>query len=581
MEKRKANMDNWLEHRVEGFAAGECERDITQSFVSRARAHGDKVSRGSLFRWFRGFQLNGFAALADSRNTFTHANPNRQAFVDELKRWYLSSKKRTRARCFDLASDAFEQKGITVPFGQKQAVRELAKIDPKVVAYRQLGVRAYNSTGGKYLKGRYDTLDSNELWVSDGHAFDFFVRVPGQTKLIRPTLVSWMDMRSRVIVGWRIVACAENQTVILDAFRQGVEQWGKPLRVFHDNGEAYDAKSLQGVTKSQRRKGERPAIDVGVFSRLGIEVEHALPYNAKSKTLERFHRTVKEKFSREIPTFCGGTTTERPFDVQKHKDGLNVPTLEDIAQLFGDFLEAEYHHHPHLGDGLKGKTPMQVFTANIRERRPVPVDLLDLELSRRVVVKVGRNGVRANNLDYESPELDRLLGSQVVVLVNDLDVSRVTIADLDGRIIGSASEIQGVPRNATSEQLSEAMRTIRRDARFVREAEPATRRLRVAPDTAGRLQRQAIQKRREHEAAIASMNLPAPVVRQHVPTIYGAPLVDQRAEDRPRLRLVGHEDEHAGDDDVIVYTPEQEEAIRRAADPFYFEPDSGRKAGNQ
>jgi len=33
------------------------------------------------------FWLNGFAAMVDSRNTFTHANPDRQTFVDELKRW--------------------------------------------------------------------------------------------------------------------------------------------------------------------------------------------------------------------------------------------------------------------------------------------------------------------------------------------------------------------------------------------------------------------------------------------------------------------------------------------------------------
>ena len=33
------------------------------------------------------FLLNGFAAMVDSRNAFTHANPDRQTFVDELKRW--------------------------------------------------------------------------------------------------------------------------------------------------------------------------------------------------------------------------------------------------------------------------------------------------------------------------------------------------------------------------------------------------------------------------------------------------------------------------------------------------------------
>ena len=502
MRRRKLILDEWLEARADGFASELSERSATETFVAERRGTAQRVSRGTLYRWLSAYTAAGLAGLVDSRQQVVEPDADVQWFTDELRRLYLSSRRRSAALCYDRAADRAMEENRPVPFSKRQAQRILKAIDPKVAAYHRCGSREYNARHGKHIIRSRD-VDANALWVSDGHRFDVFVAYQG--KQLRPILVSWMDEASRLIVGYTIVPRSENADAIRLAFRRGVARCGLPLAVYHDNGDSYLAKQLANVTRSQRRRGALPVVDVGVFSRMGVEVRRALPFNAKAKSLERLHRTINQRFSCEQPGWCGGDTASKPFDLEKQKGDGKLLDFDEFVQRFDDWLTADYHHRAH--EGLDGKTPAEVYAERLRDKRVIDPGLIDLELSRRERIKVGRNGVKLGPFTYEAPELDSLMGREVTVLVNDDQTDRVLVLNNDGSCLCEAQAREPVPVNATGEQLREALASIKRDAKRVREYQDV--RMRIADDPAERMHRLA--REREQSSPLPAADVLKPV----------------------------------------------------------------------
>jgi transposase InsO family protein len=486
LRRRKLILDQWLDNRTDGMATGQTERACTDLFIARCRTTGDRVGRTSLFRWYNCFRAGGYASLMDARLNARPVDADRKAFVDEMKRAFLSSRRYSAVMAYELASWTWHLAGKQPPFGVELGRKMLAKVDKKIACLHREGQRVYDAKYGKHVRRTYADMVSNETWTSDGHRLNFFIRVPGKDKPVRPVLLSWMDVRSRKIVGWKIVTSAENSDVILAAFRMGVTTHGLPQTVQHDNGEGYDATALQGVSKAGKRKGELPSIDLGLFPRLNIGVTHSIAYNAKAKIIERWHRTLDERFSKLIPTYTGGSIATKPHDLEEQK-ARNCPDLATVEAMFADWLAGDYHSREHDGIDMDGQTPNQVYADNLVEARPIDAKLLEMELSKRIELKVGRNGIRVNYHDYEAPELDSMMGRTVLALVDDTDLGRVGVLDREGRWLCWASAIKATAYNATTEQLRDAIAHVRRDSKRVRQAEPAKKRLRIASDPAERL----------------------------------------------------------------------------------------------
>ncbi len=481
---RKKMLDEWSDTVAELLTGGATEREATAVFLrGLAEEQGGGISRETLYRWMKSWRAAGWAGLVDGRRDRGGDREGEQ-FIEELKRLYLSPRQRGAKLCYDMASDRAEEEGWAIPFGPRRAQQVLQALDPKVVAFHRLGPKVYDGNFGKHIQRDYSNLATNDLWVSDGHDFNVFVVYKG--KLIRPVLVSWMDVKSRFIVGWRIIAGAENSDAIRSALKLAIREHGTPLTAYHDNGRSYDARSLQGDRK-------RPQLDLGVFERLDIRVRHARPFNAKAKVIERFHRTLDERFSKRFDTYCGGDTGRKPFDLEEQKAAGKALTLEEFIASFTDWLAADYHNKAHGGEGMEGKTPAQVYRDHLGQKRIVPADVLDLELCRRELATVGRNGVTIRGITYEAPELDSRGGQELPVLVDDENIGQVKVLDAAGRFLCVASSSRKVPANTTSEDLREAMAEINRDRKRVKAALPAH--MRAADDPIERMHRQAEAKR--------------------------------------------------------------------------------------
>ena len=543
IRRRHALLIGWLDARQADFERGFSERQATAAFVVRERGDGASVSRGSLYRWFKGYQAAGLSGLVDDRLVGAAVDKAGDPFIEELKRIYLKPRGFKKAMCYTLACEKAEEKGWAIPFGERQACNVLAAIPRKVAAYHREGPRAYNAKHGKYIERDYSKLKSNELWVSDGYTMDVSVNVGG--KFTRPTLVSWMDVRSRYPVGWRIVARAENADVILAAFRMGVIEHGLPDIVFHDNGEAYDSTALQGVSKRRRREGQLPVVDLGVFSRLEVGVKHSLPYNAKAKMNERWHRIIKERFCTRYDTYTGGSPDEKPFDLEANKKAGKAPHLDELIAAFDSWLKLDYCMKKHGGADMDA-APAEVFAEHLHDKRVIDHRRLKLETCRRELLKVGRNGITWRGLTYQSPELDNMSGEEVFLVIDDQNVNEATVLYASGARQGAticdATLTRRLDVIASEEDTRDAIAEVRRDTRRVRDAGPA--RIRLADDPIERLHRLATKR-------AADAPTPSPASIKPVRPASDPPALRIASEDAADARLgqFGYYSQFADDDD--------------------------------
>lgn len=229
----------------------------------------------------------------------------------------------------------------------------------------------------KMLKAKRDasTLEVMEYVVGDEHTFDFWVQwtAPnGKIKAVRPKLVAWMDMRSRVIIG--DVACidANSQTLKESLVKMIYGEPGGVPKILHvDNGKDYTAKSMTGQSRKERVIDfQFDAETVGFYQSIGIEdVGRSLPYQPWDKPIERFFSTVCSKFSKWFESYTGTLTGSKTYAKrQKDVDGMlergELLTMEEFYAAWTKWKDTKYHAREHGGlkdAGEKWTTPIELY----------------------------------------------------------------------------------------------------------------------------------------------------------------------------------------------------------------------------
>lgn len=91
-----------------------------------------------------------------------------------------------------------------------RALRERTPVP--VVQYFRFGQKAYKDKCAPYIRRMYSDLYSNDIWVCDNHTFDVIVNEDG--KEVRVYLTTFLDIRSRKIVGWYVTDNPSSQATI-------------------------------------------------------------------------------------------------------------------------------------------------------------------------------------------------------------------------------------------------------------------------------------------------------------------------------------------------------------------------------
>lgn len=135
-------------------------------------------------------------------------------FFTILRDLYFSTRRPSLRQCWSDAREIAAEQGV----GQRsydQSKRYIRSLPKAAVLMHREGDKAYGDKAEPFIERDFGQLASNELWCADHHQFDVWVSAGG--KLVRPWLTAWQDLRSRMIVGWKIFAHDPNQDVILEA----------------------------------------------------------------------------------------------------------------------------------------------------------------------------------------------------------------------------------------------------------------------------------------------------------------------------------------------------------------------------
>jgi len=277
------------------------------------------------------------------------------------------------------------------------------------------GKKALNDKVMPYIDRDWNLLEVGDILIADGHVLNFDVKHPLTGKAHRPTLIVFLDGRSRYPVGISIMP-TENIDNINEALLDSIRTLGKfPKSVILDNGRAFKAKHF-----TQSPDFYDAGIS-GIYERYGIITHFTAPYHGQSKPVEPWFNQFNERFSKNMATYRGASIdTKVPrllrnekWHQQWHKKvvGDYLPTISEVIELIKFWASEIYGKEKHSGLHID-ETPLRLVEHG-RGPGVDPALLLDLMFkSRAVTPKRARftlEGIQYGNADVLTGVQRRLL----------------------------------------------------------------------------------------------------------------------------------------------------------------------------
>ncbi len=304
----------------------------------------------------------------------------------------------------------------------------------------------------------YYSVEPGEIYCSDHTQLNVAVRHPKNGTPFFPWLTVVSDIRSRKVVGWVVEEKPSGRTIAA-ACRHAFLQFSPPKQFMCDNGRDYSSRYLAGGQWRFRSKPHKVALDTetqGILTQLGIKVHYTLPYSGRSKPVERWFKTLKDRMEKLLPGYRGGSVGERPERLAKTlKNANNLLTLAAFRSLVDEFVDY-YNNDLHQGHAMNGQTPDEVFNAEARKQylvNPNTLTLLMMPAERRLVYS---NGVSFMGGWYYDTALEMLRRETVCLRYDPQDVSRVAIFDVKGAFVCWATHQCRMSFNPTQEELASA-----------------------------------------------------------------------------------------------------------------------------
>lgn len=346
-----------------------------------------------------------------------------------------------------------------------------------------------DKTGLKFLQvivGDYWRVDRLVVW-NDG-------------RLVRPALAVWIDFRTNMIVG---VALSENPNSlgVKQSLLQVFTNYGTPEVAYMDNGKEYRAHRIigQSVESYKVKSNWMDEVDSelkrfnynGFLPALSVRNLHAIPRNARAKTIERiFGKGGWSDWAKGFADWTGGTYSERPEILRKavkryKKDGqiykdadtgafVEFVTLEQLWYEINQFV-GFYNNRNSRGAGMDGKSPIELFKELTKDNPPkrTPYPEVAFAYMEGKKTKIRKNGLIEFRRDYfyRADELWAHRGSDVHIRYDPEDGSKIArgdgmhdvflpnlvfVYDMKRNLIGEAVYLHRT--HPTDADVSEAMR---------------------------------------------------------------------------------------------------------------------------
>jgi putative transposase len=330
-----------------------------------------RVSRPTLDRWVRAWQVGGFDALVPSPRAVTA-----RVGADALELAAALKRENPRRTAVQVAAI------VARHLGWAPSVRTLQRHFVRL----ELTTRPDGRAPAAF--GRFEAEAPNRRWVADAlHG----PKVAGRNSY----LFGIIDDHSRLAVGYRW-SHSEDTLRLEAALRKAVASRGVPSTLYVDNGAAFVSKQL-----------------LRACAVLGIRITHSRPGRPQGRgKIERWFGTVRGQFLAEIA----------PADAAA---GTPVASTDELNTLFGAWVETRYHRRTHTETG---QTPLARWQAHFGDGGP---DLPTPELLReaflwaehRQVTKTATVSLLGNVYQVDAA----LVGRKVELAYDPFDLTTIEV----------------------------------------------------------------------------------------------------------------------------------------------------------
>lgn len=422
-----------LARAIEGRLPGH----VALAVVATAKAKRAAPTRSTLCEWCAAYREGGVAALL----------PDHKGRVVEASSWWGPALEYYNAPSKpDMAAvhrRLLEVDGFACTYDQ---VRGYLSGVPAMLGRNspaRLGKNLYRLTEKAFIRRSTENALPGDVYVADGYRADVYLAHPVTGDIWRPELTVAIDLRSRVVVGWRADE-HEGTVAVQNMWAEAFARWNHvPLMLYVDNGSGYKNKLMDDEL-------------TGFYARAGVQqIIHSIPGNPHGKGwIERFFRIMKDDFLKlwRPEFYCGDEIAAEASNrtVREVKAGrMTPPSLAEFAHDFNAWLD-RYAQRPHPEDKTVTRASLWAGLA------PIPPTASVCELKRQaVVLTVQRASLKHGKREYGHPELHAFNGAKVV-LEYDLMDDRIAVIRTDsGRWICDANLIRqkdAIPVNRLEEK---------------------------------------------------------------------------------------------------------------------------------
>ncbi len=366
----------------------------------------------TLYRWVTAARTSGLAGLlpkwGTTKGRFTALSPTVQEF---LINEYCQPKQPSPTTVYRRLEIFCAHLRLPTPCAST-VNRFLRSIPPSTVVLGRIGPKAWRAGYEPKAVRDFSDLPVGAWWVADHREFDVFVRLgdPDGERIVRPWFTAWLDLRSRVCVGWQVSLGPDSDTIAC-ALRDGILHYGIPQHLYRDNGKDFTCHYWGGKTRLV--KGARltdvamTLLAPGVLAPMGIRTHEATPYTPWSKPIEGWFGAVFPEWEKTLPGWCGRDAKQRPEKLAREIQDGELLTLDEFVDRVAECLDL-YHHRAQ--EGLGG-TPLEQWRGATIER-PDP-RTLDLLLMRGGKAHVTTRGIQRFGRHYWHDRLVDVIGDTV------------------------------------------------------------------------------------------------------------------------------------------------------------------------
>lgn len=422
------------------------------------REHDEPVTKANIFQWQKKVKEGGTAALIDRRGEHKRGTTTIPGEAWEyFYSLYMSQEKRGVQLCYDWTKKEYPDIPSVYAFH-----RRVKMIPEYALVYYREGENAFRDCLPGHDRDKTD-INSNDIWFSDHHRMDVFTKNEDGSRICRLWLTVFFDARSNKVISYICRNAAPDATVVKQTMRKGMEIHGIPKEVYFDNGKDY------------RSKAFRQDFPLSVVHQLGIGSVYATPYHGQAKTVERFFRTLEERFGRMFPTYTGKDAKNRPEQMRVSDEKIlsYAVSIEAFRQCLDNYME-EYNRTPSRGKDMGGRCPDEVYFNNLVDKKVISdskaLAILCGTFETRTVQK---NGITFKHREYWNEKLLPYFRKRVIINYVPENMDVLNVFDEEMRAICTAEAKIRTPFRNTDEKTYKMMEKQKRAARRqVRDAKP-------------------------------------------------------------------------------------------------------------